>query len=435
MEERHERGRRRERRKTFSRMRPHALREHRRLARLGVVALHHPHAPERLGEASGDLGVDLAALAEDRPQRRRRPGRARGRRRPRDTRVSAVMPGLRCSMTARARRRGEQAAGQLHEAGADEVPDALDVVHDPRDELAGLVGVVVGDRQPADVRLHLASRISAMSRCAALESSWVSAKEVSALHQGGRHHRPAPAAAAGRSARCPMTSSTRNFVEAGQHQAGHAVDGHEHEADGSRRAAADAPAPRRPAGAPAAARTSVPGRDSREVPVATRAAPLTSAFYRAEADGGPARPRGARCCVRAGFGALRRSLPPSADPRRGRSAARRPQRTQATADRSSRCRNLRPQRHPIRRATKWRVARWRRILIAPAVRKSHTRRCPLNMLDLLGVSDFAPPLAVRAPAGAPAQRLRARLRITLLPAAIAPAVGSLGWPYRAIRTA
>ena len=39
-----------------------------RLALLGVVALHHPHAAERLRQAAGDLGVDLAALAEDRPQ-------------------------------------------------------------------------------------------------------------------------------------------------------------------------------------------------------------------------------------------------------------------------------------------------------------------------------------------------------------------------------
>ena len=35
-------------------------------ARLGVIPLDHAHPAERLGQASGDLGINLGALAEDR---------------------------------------------------------------------------------------------------------------------------------------------------------------------------------------------------------------------------------------------------------------------------------------------------------------------------------------------------------------------------------
>ena len=49
-----------------------AGRERLLLALLGVVALHDAHASERLGEAAGDLRVELRALAEDRPDRSER---------------------------------------------------------------------------------------------------------------------------------------------------------------------------------------------------------------------------------------------------------------------------------------------------------------------------------------------------------------------------
>ena len=47
----------------------HALGEHELLALLGRVGLDDADAAERLGQPAGDLGVDLAALAEERPQR------------------------------------------------------------------------------------------------------------------------------------------------------------------------------------------------------------------------------------------------------------------------------------------------------------------------------------------------------------------------------
>ena len=58
------------------------LREHELLALLGGVRLDDADAAERFGEPAGHLGVDLAALAEQRPQplERRRHAAAEQRR-------------------------------------------------------------------------------------------------------------------------------------------------------------------------------------------------------------------------------------------------------------------------------------------------------------------------------------------------------------------
>ena len=45
----------------------HAALEHRLLARFGMIALDHAHAAQRFGEPSRHFGIDLAALAENRP--------------------------------------------------------------------------------------------------------------------------------------------------------------------------------------------------------------------------------------------------------------------------------------------------------------------------------------------------------------------------------
>ena len=47
---------------------------------------------------------------------------------------------------------------EIHQAGADQVAHAFHVAHDARHQHAGLVGIVVGDRQPADVFLHRAAQ-------------------------------------------------------------------------------------------------------------------------------------------------------------------------------------------------------------------------------------------------------------------------------------
>ena len=110
--------------------------------------------------------------------------------------------------------RRDDAADQLHQAGADEVPDALGVVHDARDQHAGLGRVEVADRQPRDVLLdrpaHLGDRAL---RC-----------DAQHLRQGKAGDAwtrvAAPAAQASghsRSARWrPMTSSISSFDVAGR---------------------------------------------------------------------------------------------------------------------------------------------------------------------------------------------------------------------------
>ena len=52
------------------------------------------------------------------------------------------------------KQRGHDAAGKFDQAGADQVADAFDVAHDPGNQHAGFVGVVVSDLQAADVGLH-----------------------------------------------------------------------------------------------------------------------------------------------------------------------------------------------------------------------------------------------------------------------------------------
>jgi hypothetical protein len=55
--------------------------------------------------------------------------------------------------------RGDDAADELHEAGADEVPDAFGVAHDARNQDAGLRRVEISDRQARDVRLDAAAHV------------------------------------------------------------------------------------------------------------------------------------------------------------------------------------------------------------------------------------------------------------------------------------
>ena len=55
--------------------------------------------------------------------------------------------------------RGEDAAEEVDDAGADEVADAFDVGHDAGDEGAGAVLVVERDGEAADVGLHLGAQL------------------------------------------------------------------------------------------------------------------------------------------------------------------------------------------------------------------------------------------------------------------------------------
>ena len=124
----------------------------------GVVTLHHPHSAQRFGEAAGDFGVDLGALAEDGTDHAeglaeadpedQQEGESDGRHHRADVHEHRKRDD-----------RGQQSAYEVDQSGADEVAHALDVAHDARDQHAGLVGVVVGDGEPAHVLLHPAAQL------------------------------------------------------------------------------------------------------------------------------------------------------------------------------------------------------------------------------------------------------------------------------------
>ena len=124
----------------------------------GVIALDDAHAGERFGQASGDLGVDLAALAENRAdlaERLAQPEREHDDEEQRD----AGQQRADSQQDDQREHRSQHAADEIHQAGADQVAHAFHVAHDARDQRAGLVGVVVGHGQPADVLLHFAAQL------------------------------------------------------------------------------------------------------------------------------------------------------------------------------------------------------------------------------------------------------------------------------------
>ncbi len=128
------------------------------LALFGVVALDDADAAERFGEAAGDLGVDLGALAEDGADglEGALQNEAKG-----DEDDEGDERHLDAELDEVAEREdgGEDAADEVDDAGADEVADAFDVGHDAGDEGAGAVFIVKGDGKAADVGLDLHAQL------------------------------------------------------------------------------------------------------------------------------------------------------------------------------------------------------------------------------------------------------------------------------------
>ncbi len=139
----------------------HAFGEHDLLALLGGIRFDDANAAKRLREPPGDLGVDLAPLAEDRPQLLEGVPHHPAEGPENDERDERELP-AQIEQHGEREHGGDETAGQLHESRAHQVTDAVRVGHDARDEDAGLRGVEVADRQMryvlVDGSAHLRNR-------------------------------------------------------------------------------------------------------------------------------------------------------------------------------------------------------------------------------------------------------------------------------------
>jgi len=124
------------------------------LALFGVVALNDSDAAERFGEAAGDFCVDLGSLAEDGADHLEGSLQDEGEGRHDDEGQQRHANGD-VHQVGEGQERGENASDKVDDAGADEVANSFDVVHDASDEGASAVLVIEGDGELADVLLDL----------------------------------------------------------------------------------------------------------------------------------------------------------------------------------------------------------------------------------------------------------------------------------------
>src|SRR5690606_24756675 len=211
----------------------HALGEDALLAALGRVDLDDAVAAERLGEAAGDLGGDLASLAEDRPEAVEPVHEHAGEGEQHGEREHRELP-VEIEEDAEREDGGDHAADELDDAGADEVADALGVGHDAGDEDAGLGRVVVADGQAEHVGLDGAPHVGdgALARDADDLREREAGRGLDERGEGDdereRHEQVG--------AILPEHGVDRELRAGRQHQAGQPVHDHEGEADGQRAA-------------------------------------------------------------------------------------------------------------------------------------------------------------------------------------------------------
>ena len=128
------------------------------LTLLGVIALDDTDAAEGFGEAAGNFGIDLGALAEDGTDGLE--GTLQDETETsRTTKLTIVIWTLSLMRIAEGEECSEDSAEEVDDSGADEIADAFDVGHDASDEGAGAVGVVEGYWEPADVGLDLHAQL------------------------------------------------------------------------------------------------------------------------------------------------------------------------------------------------------------------------------------------------------------------------------------
>ena len=135
-----------------------ALGEDQILAALGGVGLDDAHATQGLVQATGHFGRDLTAFAEQRPQHVEGVAERATKEREDEDGDQREMP-IEIQQDAECADGGDDAPRELHEAGAHQVANALRIVHDARDEHAGLRFVEVAHRQAHDMFFDAAPHV------------------------------------------------------------------------------------------------------------------------------------------------------------------------------------------------------------------------------------------------------------------------------------
>ena len=200
-----------------------------------VVTLDHANAAKRFGESPGDFRIDLGPRPENRPNggeglvqpqaENQHDGNGHGRHRHTDAQKNHQRDDRR-----------HQASDELHESRADQVPDALDVAHDPGNQDARLVGVVKRHRQAPDVRLHLQAKLR-NHPLRGFRQQLRQRERGQSLNHGGGHYDQH-----NRRQELDMTFADdvvhQVFRRGGKHQSRYAVDAHQ------RKAECEDPAPR-----------------------------------------------------------------------------------------------------------------------------------------------------------------------------------------------
>ncbi len=142
--------------------------------------------------------------------------------------VSPVISALIFSNRTKSEQRGHHAADEFDQAGADEVAHAFDVAHDARNQHAALVGIVIADRQPADVLLDFLAKFRNQT-LSGFGKKLRESKRRDALNHGSAR---ATVSTSGVSSAMLMFADHVIQQEPrgiGQHQAAHAVDDHQAE--------------------------------------------------------------------------------------------------------------------------------------------------------------------------------------------------------------
>src|SRR5216684_756386 len=119
-----------------------------------MIPLDHAYSAQRLCEPAGHLGIDLAALPENRPDRRERFIECNAKTDKRsDGNQRHLWTGTEQQNESNAG--GDKASSKVHQSGPQKVAYPFHVAHDAGYQTASLVGVVKSNWQARDVGLYL----------------------------------------------------------------------------------------------------------------------------------------------------------------------------------------------------------------------------------------------------------------------------------------